>query len=513
VPLLAALALVLLVVPGLGSARGSTSARGGVLDPGLTTAGTAISRVVVQATAGTVAGVRAAITRLGGTVEQDLPLIDGVSARVPAAKLRDLSHVPGVRAVTANRVGQLAATTFDASAVASAFVRSTGASSAWSAGNRGKGVGVAIIDTGVSDMPDFAGRLVHGPDLSGEGTVIDSYGHGTVMAGLVGGDGTDSASRVGGAFTGIAPESTLVAVKVAGRNGAADVSTLLQAFHWVSAYKDQFNIRVLSLSWGVNSTQNPSVDPIDYAVERLWKQGIVVVVAAGNSGPQAGTILKPGDDPTVITVGGYDDKGDSDLSNDSMPSWTSRGPTAQGLTKPDVVAPGRLLVAQRSYGSQIEADYPKALFAPSYIRGSGSSQATAVAAGAAALLVAARPTLTPDQVKALFKATARPLSGTDANTQGAGRLALSAALTADPGPAAWQAASGSGLGSLEASRGAMHVSAMCNGQLTNIQGEIDVRCEPWDGSQWTGSQWTGSQWTGSQWTGSQWTGSQWTGSQ
>ena len=506
VPFLAALALVLLVLPGIGSARGAQPSAGR-LDPGLATAGASLERVIVQATAGTVAGVKAAVAKLGGTVEQDLPIIDGVSATVPAARLRDLSQLPGVRAVTANRTGRLASTTWDSSAVASNFVRTTGGSAAWAAGNRGRGVGVAVIDTGVSDMTDFSGRLVHGPDLSGEGTVIDSYGHGTVMAGLIGGDGTDSATRVGGAFTGMAPEATLVAVKVAGRNGAADVSTLLQAFHWVSAYKDQFNIRVLSLSWGVNSTQNPSVDPIDYAVERLWRQGITVVVAAGNNGPQAGTILKPGDDPTVITVGGYDDKQNADASDDSIPAWTSRGPTAQGLTKPDVVAPGRLLVATRSYGSQIESDYPKALFAPSYIRGSGSSQATAVTAGAAALLIAARPTLTPDQVKALLKSTAQPLSGTDANTQGAGRIALSAALTADPGPASWQTPSGSGLGSIEASRAGMHVSTTCNGQTTTIQGEIDVRCEAWNGSQWTGSQWTGSQWTSAEYDG--WLSTSW----
>ena len=517
-PLVVALAMVLLALPGMGSAAGQRTG-GGQLDPGLSAVGRALQSVIVQATAGTVAGVRSAVARLGGTVDQDLPLIDGLSARVPADRLRDLARVEGVRGVTANRVGHVEAQSFEPSTVASAFVRSTGASTAWTAGNRGRGIGIAVVDTGVSDMNDFAGRLVHGPDLSGEGTVVDNFGHGTVMAGLAGGDGTDSGGRnSGGAWTGVAPEATIVAVKVAGRNGAADVSTMLQALHWVSAYATQFNIRVLSLSWGVASTQDPSVDPIDYAVERLWKQGIVVVVAAGNSGPNAGTILKPGDDPSVITVGGYDDKGDTNLDNDAMPQWSSRGPTAQGLTKPDLVSPGRMLIATRSYGSQIEIDNPKALYAPSYIRGSGTSQATAVTAGVAALLVNARPSLTPDQVKAVLKGTARPIAGVDANTQGAGRINLAGALTADPGPASWQSPSSTGLGSIEASRGAAHVQATCNGQTTVIQGEIDVRCETWNpaawtGSQWTGSQWTGSQWTGSQWTGSQWTGSQWTGSQ
>src|SRR5438552_738717 len=133
----------------------------------------------------------------------------------------------------------------------------------------------------------------------------------------VGGSGADS----NGGHTGIAPKSWVVGVKVAGRNGAVDVSTMLWAMHWVASYKDQFNIRVMNLSWGVPSTQDPAVDPIDYAVERLWRLGIVVVVAAGNDGPNTGTITKPGDDPVILTVGAYDDKQNTDPSDDSVPSW------------------------------------------------------------------------------------------------------------------------------------------------------------------------------------------------
>src|SRR5205814_1002362 len=106
-----------------------------------------------------------------------------------------------------------------------------------------------------------------------------------------------------------------------------------------------------------------------------------VVVAAGNSGPQASTILKPGDDPVVVTAGAFDDKQNNDPSDDSIPSWASRGPTAAGLAKPDVVAPGRTLIATRSFGSYVEQNNPKALISPSYIKGSGTSEATAVTSG------------------------------------------------------------------------------------------------------------------------------------
>ena len=127
---------------------------------------------------------------------------------------------------------------------------------------------------------------------------------------------------------------------------------------------------MLNLSWGVASTQALAVDPIDYAVERLWSQGIVVVVAAGNSGPGDGTVTKPGDDPVVLTVGAYDDGDTTDPQDDDVPRWSSRGPTAQGLAKPDLVAPGRSVIALRAPGSAVERDNPKALVAGRYIKGS-----------------------------------------------------------------------------------------------------------------------------------------------
>src|SRR3954470_6172553 len=336
--------------------RGRAWTAGAHLDPGLRTLGTPAQHVIVPGRTGAAAAA-AAVRRLGGTVDKPLEIVDGVAATVPAGELGRLAADPSVAAVTADRRMQFEEYSYDDTSVVttqSPFVQSTGASTAWAAGNYGKGVGVAVIDTGISAMNDFAGRVVYGPDLSGEGTTLDSYGHGTVMAGAIGGSGADSANNNKGAYTGIAPKSTLVSVKVAGRNGVVDVSTILQAMHWVSAYQDQFNIRVLNLAWGTSSTQDPAVDPLDYAVERLWKQGIVVVVSAGNSGPGATTITKPGDDPLVITAGGCDDHQDTNLNNDSVPDWSSRGPTAQGLTKPDVVVPGRTLITPRSYGSYVE---------------------------------------------------------------------------------------------------------------------------------------------------------------
>src|SRR5687768_7930716 len=266
--------------------QGSAWTAGEHLDPALHTVGTAAQQVIVSGRHGVEAAADA-VRRLGGTVGKPLHIVDGVSATVPAGKLVELSRDPAVGAVTADRRTKFEEFSYDDTTVASNFAKSTGATASWAKGNLGAGVGVAMLDTGISAMNDFTGRLVHGPDLSGEGSTVDNYGHGTVMAGAVAGGGNDSATNAGGAYAGAAPKATLVAVKVAGRNGVADVSTVLQAMHWVSAYKDQFNIRVMNLSWGTNSTADPATDPLNYAVQRLWNQGIVVVVAAGNSGSAA----------------------------------------------------------------------------------------------------------------------------------------------------------------------------------------------------------------------------------
>ncbi len=458
-----------------------------VIDPALALDATDVP-VVVQARAGRTARVAAVATGAGARVGTPLPLIDGFAATVSGPAVAALAASPDVVGVTLDRAG--AFQSVDARTrptTGSPYTEVTTASTAWERGLRGAGVTVAVLDTGISPMPDLADGTIHGPDLSGEGSPIDTYGHGTVMAGIIGGDGRDSAGR----RAGIAPDARLVAVKVAGRNGAVDVSTVLQGLAWVAAAREQLGIRVLNLSYGTPSTQHPSIDPLNFAVQQLWKAGIVVVVAAGNAGPGPGTITKPGDDPVVLTVGAYDDGGDSVPGNDTVPAWSSRGPTAQGVAKPDLVAPGRTLIATRSHGSTVEQENEGSLVAPSYVKGSGTSEATAVTSGLVALLLQAHPTWTPDQVKRALTSTARPLHGPPGAT-GRGRPHLLSAIDADPGPARQQRLTARGLGSLEASRGGAHVTSDCG----VIVGEQDVRCQPRTAASWTGGAWTGGAWTG-----------------
>jgi serine protease AprX len=212
----------------------------------------------------------------------------------------------------------------------------------------------------------------------------------------------------------------------------------------------------------------------------------------------------------VITVGALNDNGDDNPNNDNVPQFSSRGPTAAGLAKPDLIAPGRMIVSTRSYGSYIAMTYTKARVPPSYIRGSGTSQAAAVTSGVVALLLAARPELMPDGVKELLRKNAIPIPNEPAYAQGAGRLQLTGALTATPEDPP-QASYATGMGSLEASRGANHVVARCNGVDTEIRGEIDVRCNAWDPAAWTGVSWNSDAWTGVSWSGVSWNGVSWSG--
>jgi serine protease AprX len=470
--------------------------------------GPRVSSVVIART-GHVADAAAAVRAAGGRIGAALPIVNGFKASVSASAAARLNRSATVVSVTPDSSLQSASSSYDPEVAGSSYAASARATGVWANGNTGQNVTVAVLDTGVASVPDLSGRLIAGPDLSGEGNSLhDSYGHGTVMAGLIAGSGQQS----GGAYPGIAPGARIVSVKVAGRSGAADVSQVLGGLQWIGTFAAKYNIKVVSLAWGSDSHQSSLVDPLDFAVERLWGMGITVVTSAGNAGPGPMTITKPGDDPAVVTVGAFNDLATVDSADDAGLDFSSRGPTADGVSKPDVIAPGRTLVAVRSPGSTVEHNNPQALVTGGYIRGSGTSQATAVTAGGAALILAARPSLTPDQVKYALKSTARPISNLGSAAQGAGELRLSRAVTASTSAAPTQPLSALGVGSLEASRGSAHVQVICTGDTapTQIVGEQVASCQPWDSEVWTSEVWTSEVWTSEVWTSEVWTSEVWT---
>ncbi len=369
------------------------------------------------------------------------------------------------------------------------------ANEARNAGLRGEGVTVALIDSGVTPVRNLKGRIINGPDLSFDSQIsdlqyLDAYGHGTHMAGIV---------------TGIAPNATLLNVKVGAADGSVDVSQVLAAINWVIEHRDDngMNVRVLNLSFGTDSSQAYTIDPLSYAVEVAWRNGIVVVVASGNDG-NASRLRSPATNPLVLAVGAADTRGTKQTNDDIVADFSSCG-TARTV---DVVAPGRSIASLRVKGSQADKKHPTAVVGRDYFRGSGTSQAAAMVSGAAALVVAAHPDYTADQVKAALVSTASPVLGSAA-CQGEGMIDVAAAIEWTPnGEQGQDFAPATGTGTLEAARGTDHLE----NEGVVLHGEMDIFGMAFDGSTWSGSTWSGSTWSGGLWNGSTWSGSTWSGS-
>jgi serine protease AprX len=523
----AALAAVTALLAPAAASRGPAPAMTVDVDRDLLQLTSGTIPVIVQLRGDAVAGEKA-IADAGGLITRHLPLINGLAASVPAQGITTLATAGGVRALTLDRPVNVQAGTGSASPN-SVYPKVVRADDTWDRRVTGSGVTVALIDTGIAGVADLAGRVLPVTDditgatascvnLSGEAGCGDSYGHGTFIAGIIAGNGAAS----GGAYKGVAPGANLVSVKVAGRDGSADVSTVIAGIQWAVSFKDRYGIRVLNLSLGTDGTQTYRTDPLNYAVEKAWAAGVTVVVAASNRGPDAGTISKPGDDPWVITVGAIDDRGTAGLGDDAVPNFSSRGPTAaDGLAKPDVVAPGAHIVSLRAPGSAIDTQFPTYV-GEAYRKGSGTSMATGVVSGTVALMLQADPSMGPDRVKFALGATARATATGDRMVVGAGLVdALSASFAAPAGVANQGLDRSTGLGSLDASRGAERVRlaatlpTVASGLLTAQMGlwkPLQALYGPWTGSSWYGSSWYGSSWYGSSWYGSSWYGSSWYGS-
>jgi serine protease AprX len=475
-----------------------------------------------------------AVTRVGGIIGRRTGSVHALTARVPRAAIGAVGASAGVAAVTPNAAVRLKGKNWMAEQglnPMSLVARATGATDGWakrdSTGRKitGAGVGVALIDSGVAPVKGLGapGKVINGADLSFESQAanlrhLDTFGHGTHMAGIIAGRdpevpaGKEADPKY---FTGMAPDAHIVNVKVAAADGASDVSQVLAAIDWVVTHRNDpgMNIRVLNLSFGTDSTQDARLDPLSYAVEAAWRNGIVVVAAVGNDGRTTTRLSMPAANPYVIAVGAADPRGTDGTADDAVTDFSTGGNAARHA---DLFAAGRSIVSLRNPGSYLDTQYPAALVAGDtaarYFRGSGSSQSAAVVSGAAALLLQQRPGLSPDQVKRLLMASTRPLSTAGANVYAAGQLDVRRALdTATPAyrqthPAAL------GTGTLQGARGSAHVADPDTG--VELTGEQDIFGQPWTPQTWTvaaeaGTAWNGGVWNGTQWTGSDWSGTSW----
>ena len=493
--------------------------------------------VLIREAPGAGAAPERAVQALRGTVGRHIGIVESFVAEIPRGALSALRSVPEIVSVSPNaRVELLGSGSSGSGSYTSDPTKPQGywwnvatntrLIDMWDAGYMGTGIDVAVIDSGVAPVPGLTTNVINGPDLSFESQApnlrhLDTYGHGTHMAGLIGGGiwttgKPTSTGKGSGAnamdqmFLGAAPMARIVSVKVASSDGATDVSQVLAAIDWIVEHKnsDGLNIRVLNLSFGTDGVQDYMIDPLAYAVEVAWMHGIVVVVAAGNSGFGTPQLNNPAYDPYVIAVGAVDTRGTDDPSDDVIPSWQSRG---NAVRHPDIVAPGQSIISLRDPGSYVDEKHPYARLADlKYFKGSGSSQATAIVSGAVATLLQQRPELTPDQVKALLMKTATPLPNADQVAQGAGLVNLRAARDAHRrvyvnAVQTWPRSTG--VGSLHLARGSVVVQDA--GMM--LEGEQDIFGDAWDGAAWATLSWNGTAWEGGSWLGRTWSGSCWCG--
>ena len=378
--------------------------------------------VIVQLNAGTERAAAAPLVReLGGRVTRDLHIINAVVAKLPAAGARELASRPEVRAVSPNGAIKPRAL---GDGLATSFNQSIQAPYLWNTyRGTGRGVGVAVIDTGIAgNLPDFRissidkrsrviGSAVVHPDAT---TATDRFGHGTHVAGIIAGDssGRDLGDPRKGRFSGVAPDANLVSIKVSDDEGNATVLDVIAGIQFAMDHKDEYNIRVLNLSLESTVAESYKTDPLDAAVEAAWFDGIFVVAAAGNRGPGGDAVHHaPGNDPYIVTVGAVDDQGTKELGDDLPATWSSRGTTQDGFHKPDVYAPGARIVSTLAPDSAYAGLCAECVSeAGEYIRAGGSSMAAPMVAGAAAIGFQLDPSLTPDRIKALLRDSDRELT-------------------------------------------------------------------------------------------------------
>ncbi len=355
-----------------------------------------------------------------------LNLINGHVVDVPNKLLKQLANNPAVADIHFNRA------TFKHNFRTSLAIGTRAVQAAY--GYTGAGVTVAILDSGVTTWHDDLTN--HGTAtypygnqrvaafvdfVNGQLSPYDDNGHGSHVAGIIAGNGYDS----NGQKAGVAPDASLVSLKVLDANGNGNIGNMIAALDWVLANKDRYNIRVINMSVGASINESYWTDPLTLAAKRVADAGVVVVTAAGNMGHNAagqtqyGGITAPGNAPWVLTVGASSSMGTPQRDDDTMAGYSSRGPSKIDFAaKPDIVAPGTGIVSLADpvstfYTTKAQYLVPGTVNTPfvPYLALSGTSMASPVVAGTVALMLQANPSLTPNAVKAILEYTAQTYAG------------------------------------------------------------------------------------------------------
>jgi serine protease AprX len=455
-------------------------------------------RVIVQS-ARAREDVQAAVAqhpaKVAGVLEQ-FRSVDGVAAELTGEQIQALAANARVRAITRDGVVRLAG-----SPNKQKWPHVAGVHKFWhGTSSTAAGPAIAIVDSGIdARRPDFGERVVAEVSLteSKANSPGDGRGHGTFVASIAAGSAEG--------YTGAAPSARLVSLDVVDDRGMAMTSDVIRAADWILANKDRYDIRVANFSLFGSVETTFRFDPLDQAVERLWFSGVVVVAAAGNHGVEgqpSGVPFAPGNDPFIITVGANDMNGSISTKDDRVAPWSAYGYTPDGFQKPELVAPGRYLVAAVPPSSTLASERPDKVVEPGYMQLSGTSFAAPVVAGAAANLLAAHPDWTPDQVKGALMLTTRAMPNAVPGSAGVGEVNAGKAVKLDDPPNPNAALNGF----LVADPDGGPIPIFDAASWTSAAESNEM----WDAASWTSASWTSASWTSASWTSASWTSASWT---
>jgi serine protease AprX len=400
-----------------------------------------------------------------------------------------LALVPA--AAAAGPPGRQPATAPPVHAPVTVYPSRDGAVDAWRQGFTGTGVGIAIVDSGVTPGPDFGSRLVQVRLPGQTGSLDDLLGHGTLVAGIAAGSSPD------GRYVGVAPGSTIYALNVYRADGVVS-GDVIEALQWVFVNARADNIRVVNLSLSEVSAGSYRQSALDLAVERLWAEGVLVVTSAGNSGP-APVNAAPANDPLALTVGAFDDEGTIGPADDTIASFTPAGSTADGFAKPELLAPGVGIVSTLPAGTILAGQAPADdLVAPAYAKVNGTSFAAPQVAGAAAIAFQTHPSWSPDEVKWLLLSHSGPsVRGTDTSSLS---LHAVASYSGQPGYA------NQGVPSLVC---APQSTCTTDGTIASSWTSNSWNADSWTSNSWNVAAWNSNSWNTAGWTADGWASNSW----
>ena len=457
--------------------------------------------VIVQAAPGkSTADVAGEVTKVqkdvpgnGSSLKRRFLSIEGTSATLTGKQILQLAKRSGIDSVTADSKVELTAYTNGQQWPAAAGIEGNWASTLPASSYPT----IAVVDSGITNLM-LGSRLVKSVSMVTAPTKTDTYGHGSMVASIAAGENMG--------YAGAEPRAKIVSVKVLDGNGIGLKSDIVAACDWILRNKSTYNIRVANFS--VNAGGDSfRFDALNKAVEKLWFNGVTVVVAAGNyavGGIQSDVGYAPANDPFVITVGASDINGTASRNDDFPAPWSAWGRTQDGFFKPEIAAPGRVMIGSIPKGANLLTLFPTRITAPGYMWMSGTSFAAPVVSGIASAIIAANPTWTPDQVKGAIMQTATVPAGY--NSTGAlgvgvvnGSAAVAAPGTANPNAGLNQfVTTAGGVASFDAS--SWYEAAQSNASWNSAS---------WSSASWSSASWSSASWSSASWANASWANASW----